>query len=103
MYNFQYSSLRLNTASNRTLQRSKKSIDNKLGILLVEPMSIAKLTKLPNLCTFYVNAGRCVILFDINESDKLIKIYGFYKKKILFDLMRAHSNSIKNQVDEELT
>ncbi len=100
MYNFQYSPiLRLTTASTRTLHKSKESIENKFSILLSEPMSIAKLTKLPNLCTFYVNAGRCVILFDIYEKEKVIRFYGIYKRKILFDLMRAHSNSINNQVD----
>lgn len=104
MYKFQYSPiLRLNQASRRTLQKSKESIENRFDILLSDPMSIAKLTKLPNLCTFYVNAGRCVILFDVYEREKIIRYYGIYKKKILLDLMRAHSNSINNQVDEELT
>ena len=64
-----------------------KSIPDKLNDLAVNPVSNAISTGIPIIGSYYINAGRYCILFDINNDEQIVSILSIVPNSYLYRVL----------------
>lgn len=71
----------------REFGKISTSISAKLEELVVNPKARAKQTEIPIIGTYYINAGRFSILFDIDEEKEEIHILNIVYSSFLYKIL----------------
>jgi mRNA-degrading endonuclease RelE of RelBE toxin-antitoxin system len=87
MYQVQYSDKILGhlTAANKV----SPSISERLQQLEDNPLARAKETGIETIGTYYINAGRYCILFEIHEEEQIVEILSVRRGAYIHKLLRG--------------